>query len=150
MCAHPNPGRTRFAAEELLRRLFQFASVVYLMTGRNKHSVLHQFVHHLAEMPRETQKTSLLSPLGKGNRNVAGTLRSHHAQLLKQALLCCALAAKRRSWISHRNTFSLLGSLSNPRVKKNPSLLGLFGAPQWCCLTSGGWYLSFDEFLLQF
>lgn len=124
MCAHPNPGRTRFAAEELLRRLFQFASVVYLMTGRNKRSVLHKFVHHLAEMPSETQNP--LSPLGKGNRNVAGTLRSHHAQLLKQALLYCALAAKRRSWISYRNAFSLLGSLSNPRIKK-PAYLGCVG-----------------------
>lgn len=149
MCAHPNPGRTRFAAGGLLRRLFQFASVVYLVTGSNKHSVLHKFGRHLAEMPSEKSKKPFCVPRGKGNGNVAGTLRSHHAQLLKQALLFCALAAKHRSWISYRNAFSLLGSLSNPRIKRI-SLFRLFGAPQWCCLTSGHRCLSLDEFLLRF
>lgn len=148
MCAHPNPGRTRFAAEELLRRLFQCASIAYLMTGRNKKTVFCTSLYiTLLKCPVKLKKTPL-SPLGKGSRNVAGTLRSHHAQLLKQALLCCALAAKPRSWISYRNAFPLPGSLSNPRIET--SLLGLFGAPQWCCLTSGCCYLSFDEFLLQF
>lgn len=67
-------------------------------------------------MPSETQNP--LSPQGKGNRNVAGTLRSHHAQLLKQTLLYGALAAKQSSRISYRNAFSLLCSLSNPRIQK--------------------------------
>lgn len=54
------------------------------MTVRHKHSVLRKFVHHVAEMPIETQ--TFTSP-GEGKRNGAGTLRPHHAQLLKQALL---------------------------------------------------------------
>lgn len=114
MCAHPNPGRTRFAAEELLRRLFQFASVVYLMTVRTKHSVLHKFVHHLAEMPSETQKLS--SALGKGTETLQG-LSGHIMLNCSNRRFCVVLWQQNVGAGSATETlFSLLGSLSNPSV----------------------------------
>lgn len=98
----------------------------YLMTGRRRHSVLHKFEHHFAEMPREKLR-NLLSPLAKGDRGVTGTLRSHHAQLLKLALLCCALAAKRGAG-SATETLSLSRApFPTPNLLKKTLIWGCLG-----------------------
>lgn len=147
MCAHPNPGRTRFAAEELLRRLFQFASVVYLMTGRNKHSVLHQFVHHLAEMPSETQKT-FISP-GKGEQEHCRDSQVTSCSIAQTGASVLCSGSKTEELDQQQKRFLSPGLPLQPQDPKT-SLLSLFGAPQWCRLTSGCCYLSLEEFLLQF
>lgn len=116
--------------------------LLFILRVGETSTVFCTFVHHLAEMPSETQKP--LSPQGKGNKNVAGTLRSHHAQLLKQALLYCALQ------LDQLQKCCLSPGLPLQPQDPKTSLLGLFGAPQWCCLTLGVCCLLSDEFLLQF
>lgn len=106
----------------------------YLMTGRSRHSVLHKFVHHLAEMPSENPR-NLLSPPGRGGQGCHRDSQVTSCSIAQTGASVLCSGSKKRSWISYRNTFPLQGSLSNPKSFLKIPYLGLSGAPQWRCLS---------------
>lgn len=134
MCAHPNPGRTRFAAEELLRRLFQFASVVLSCDWETQAQCFAQVCSSpLLKCPVRNPKT--FHPLWQRGQRCHRDSQVTSCSIAQTGASVLCSGSKKRSWISYRNTFPLQGSLFTPKIILKNLFFGFSGAPQWRCLT---------------